>query len=257
MDPGIIGSIIGAGSSLLGSIFGQPEVESAGDVFRSAFNAKMKMGEKYGISKLVMAGANAGASPWESTGSTLGQAIGSMGQDIGRAVAAGQSAPQRVATRLALEGQGLDNELKRAQIRSMNSRTIRESGPPHPMIPIPRPKPGVGVGPRALPNHRNEPPSRTTGYRLFNHDFVPNPYMSDSATFTNLGGEPMEYVIAPIWAGTEAGYQGAQGVLQLQDWARRTLGQDSVYELLWRAAGGRPGTPIYSPYTKWGGGEGW
>lgn len=197
IDP-IFGSLISSGASLLGSLFGGGETQSAGDVFNSAFKAKMKMGEKYGISKLVMAGANAGASPWESAGSNLGTALGDMGQNIGRAIATRQTAPERVATRIGLEGLGLDNELKRAQIRSINSRTLRETAPP---IPVPKPGQPWPILPEKL-----EAPQSTTNYNLpWFGPVMSDPTISDASNVTNRGGESeiLEAIMAPIILGRD------------------------------------------------------
>lgn len=137
MDPIIGGALISGASNLLGGLFGgnSAKKQSPGDAFRSEFKQRMAMGEKYGISKLVMAGMSPAGGWSGSVGEpSMGQTLSNMGQDIGRAVAARASQPERDLQRLLLEKAGLENEYLRSQIASVNSRTLRESAP---SLPIP------------------------------------------------------------------------------------------------------------------------
>lgn len=141
MDPIIGGALISAGSSLASKLFGDsgpdPKKTSPGDAFHSEFSQRMKMAERFGISKLVMAGAPASSGWSGSVGGgepSWGDTFASMGQDLGRAVAAKASAPERQLQALLLDKAGLENEFLRTQIASVKMRTLRESAP---ALPIP------------------------------------------------------------------------------------------------------------------------
>lgn len=162
MDPIIGGALISGASNLLGGLFGgnSAKKQSPGDAFRSEFKQRMAMGEKYGISKLVMAGMSPAGGWSGSVGEpSMGQTLSNMGQDIGRAVAARASQPERDLQKLLLEKAGLENEFLRSQIASVNSRTLRESAPSLP-IPdrsggrLPVAHPGLG---QEASNHYGEP----------------------------------------------------------------------------------------------------
>lgn len=139
MDPLIGGALISGASNVLGSLFGsKPDVkhDSAHGETEGSINAKMEAAKKYGISPLYMLGAPAvsGQSTVVGGGSELGSALAGMGQDVGRAVAAQQTAAQREATRLALEGAQLDNDLKRSTLVKLTTG-----------VPPPMPIDGGGV----------------------------------------------------------------------------------------------------------------
>lgn len=152
----MLGSILGAASSVLGGILGnsaakksnkqqaQIAAQNRQDQYNFAQNSlqwKAADAEKAGISKVFAMGASPTSFSPVSVGSTPANFdfLGNAGQNIGRAIQAGQSPTQRatgfdrIAQTLTLEGQQLDNEYKRAQIASLN-KTLNQAGQP-PGIP--------------------------------------------------------------------------------------------------------------------------
>lgn len=187
----IIGSVINAGAGLLGSALApKPNYKAAArDAFKGEFNARMGAAEKYGISKLIMAGApSAGGHPVQ-VGNPVGEALANMGADLGNAINRHMTEQQRAAQQLALEKAASENELVKAQTRNINMRTIREATPPRPPnmagVPTPLPKPIV------------EPPRTTSHLQWGGKDLVMPPGYSDTATATNVGGESMDWTWGP------------------------------------------------------------
>lgn len=124
---GVLGPLISGGMGLLGASMQKPV--DLGDQFKDQFKAKMKMGEKYGISKLVMAGAPASYMPSDNS---VGAAVADMGQDISRAVQNGGSAMERMIAAETLKKARSENELIQAQTRSINVRTAQQAVPARP-----------------------------------------------------------------------------------------------------------------------------
>lgn len=83
------------------------------------------------LAALGASGAQASPSFQAFTGSPrtgVSDAVGRMGQNISRAVAATSTTEDRVARRLQLESMGLDNQIKEAELRKL------ESTPPFPSV---------------------------------------------------------------------------------------------------------------------------
>lgn len=138
----IFGSLIGAGSSLLGGLLGANEAKKnralQQDAMYNGIQIKVKDAEKAGVHPLYALGASTFSPTPIMSG--MPEAIGNAGQDISRAVSAAQDGRERVSTysktlqALQLERGGLENELLRSQIRKLNT-----AGTP----PV---SPGVGDG---------------------------------------------------------------------------------------------------------------
>lgn len=154
MDPVVTGALISAGSNILGSLLGGNTNNHAGRdqrqaisyANRSAVIDKVAAAKEAGISPLYALGAPvisaSSAVGTPSAGGGVGESLKSMGQDIGRAVSAQQTIAQREATRLALEGAQLDNDLKKSQLAKMS-----QAGTP-PVMPII----GAGADPSMSPD---------------------------------------------------------------------------------------------------------
>jgi len=199
----ILGSVINAGAGLLGAAMApQPRPR---EEFRKVFNEKMAMGQQHGISKLVMAGTPVPVS--QPADNSVGQAVANMGADIGNAVSRHMSAPQKAAQAIALDNAAAQNELIKAQTRSINMRTAREAIPPRPPVLA---MPGM----TNVPGHRMEPPSMTTHVRAGGVDLPVNPSMSDAATFENRYGETIsDWFVGP-----------AVGISDLYGWSTMPSG---------------------------------
>lgn len=125
----ILGSLIGAGTSLLGGLFSSNEAKKnralQRDAMYNGIQIKVKDAEKAGVHPLYALGASTFSPAPIMSG--MPEAIGNAGQDISRAVSAAQDGRERVSTysktlqALQLERGGLENELLRSQIRKLNA----------------------------------------------------------------------------------------------------------------------------------------
>lgn len=125
----ILGSIIGAGTSLLGGLMGANEAKKnralQKDAMYNGIQIKVKDAQAAGVHPLYALGAST-FTPTPIT-SGMPEAIGNAGQDISRAVSAAQDGNERASTytrslqALQLERGTLENELLRGQIRNLNS----------------------------------------------------------------------------------------------------------------------------------------
>lgn len=151
----IIGSVIGAGSSLLGGILGSNSAAAQNQTQLDIARANMDMQREFaqngirwkaydaqqaGIHPAFAMGApTASYSPvaFNSQPDPMGGAIANMGQNIGRAAEAAITQQERsdklmkrTADALTLNRMGLENELLRSQI----ARTNGQIGPPMPSL---------------------------------------------------------------------------------------------------------------------------
>ncbi|WNK14927.1 MAG: DNA pilot protein [Microvirus sp.] len=186
-----IGPLINAGAGLLGAAMAPKP--NPGAEFKDTFRAKMRMGQKFGISKLVMAGVPPGIS--QPADNSVGQAVANMGADIGNAVQRHiMTADQKAAQVLQLENAAAQNELLKAQTRNINMRTVREAVPPRP--------PAMAISSPALPSipgSRMEPPGMTTHMRMFGKDVPINTGFSDAASAENRWGETIsDWIYGPM-----------------------------------------------------------
>lgn len=140
MDPLITSSLISAGSSLLGGLFGKkdkgPSVEDQlmtqrGSIFNT-MKSTLDAAKEYGVHPLVALGLNPGAGGASislgdnsSSRSTAGDLINEMGQNIAGAVGRMQSPDekgvQQIVQRQAVEKGELENELLKTQIAQMRA----------------------------------------------------------------------------------------------------------------------------------------
>lgn len=156
----LLGAAISAGSSILGGVLGnksakkaqklnqiherqmrQKEYEQQKEFAQSGIQWKVSDAAKAGVHPLYALGANTvsyapqsiGSTP--STGSDYGH-LADAGQHIGRAIATTQSGPSQVdaytkaVQALQLEGLGLDNDIKRADLTSKIATTNPTGMPP-------------------------------------------------------------------------------------------------------------------------------
>lgn len=139
----MLGALIGAGASLASSLLGKSSSEKA----QKANVANQKEFAQKGIQWKVDDAKAAGVHPLYALGANtvsfsptaVGQdfsSIASAGQDIGRAIDATGTGDQRAQThaltRLQLEGLGLDNDIKRAELASKLATVNGQSGPSYP-----------------------------------------------------------------------------------------------------------------------------
>lgn len=170
----ILGPLISGGMNLLGGLMAkQPNYKKiANETFKGEFNARMGAAQKYGISKLVMAGAPAPAAPSAQAFNPIGEGLAAMGQDISRAVQNFSSPFERQIAAETLKKARSENELVQAQTRSINVRTAQQIAPPPPQIPT-----------------EVQPPVRTTGVNILGQGFPFDPGTSDSAVIENRHGD--------------------------------------------------------------------
>lgn len=126
---GILGSIIGAGSNLLGGLLGNKSASDAIDFQKKALKTgiqwKVEDAKKAGIHPLFALGAS--TSMPSAVISPLGESVAAAGQDISRAVDAVSDGSEKASTMskalasLQLERGALENEMLRSQIRRLNA----------------------------------------------------------------------------------------------------------------------------------------
>lgn len=121
---GVLGSLISAGSSLLGGLMSKGVAEDQADLqkkfAKNAIQWKVQDAKKAGIHPLYALGANTVSYQPVGVGDQMPSAMADMGQDISRAVEAVQSGPERasakILTGLQLERAQLENDYLKAQI---------------------------------------------------------------------------------------------------------------------------------------------
>lgn len=213
----MLGDIISAGAGLIGGLLA-PKPDPARD-FRQVFKSRMKMGDKYGISKLVMAGVPAPISTPQDN--TIGQAVADMGAGVGRAVQANLNQTERAIARAQLDKVQSESELVKAQARNINLRTIREASPP---VPTP-----------SVFGHRMEPPAMTTHVRGGGYNLPTSTAWSDAATFENRYGETIsDWLVGP-----------AIGVTDLYKWSTAPSGNAGARDTYRPLDRSRPHKPRY------------
>lgn len=141
----MLGSIIGAASSLLGGWLSGKKAEDAADkqaqlqkqFAQSGIQWKVRDAKKAGIHPLYALGANTTSyQPVSVGGGGLGEGIANAGQDIGRAINATSPATTRLAgfqsalLSAQVEGAQLDNDIKRAELASRAARLSQGGGNP-------------------------------------------------------------------------------------------------------------------------------
>lgn len=139
----MIGDLISGGLKFLGGMFDNKSSEKTAamniamqkEFAKNGVQWKVSDAKKAGIHPIYALGGQTHSFSPVSVGSNWSEALGGMGQDIGRAVNATQNAPDRAAQKVAqgllLEKAGLENELLRAQIGSINARSA--TNPPMPV----------------------------------------------------------------------------------------------------------------------------
>lgn len=152
-----LSSIVGPALSIAGGLFGgkskAPDMtafdrhyQMQKEFAQHGIRWRVEDAKKAGIHPLYALGApsfspggvSVGGS---SSGSNRGDVLASMGQDISRAIMSTRTNRERSeqAHKLQLEHGALQNELLRAQIRSVNARLVQQSGPPMPDALTPPP----------------------------------------------------------------------------------------------------------------------
>lgn len=125
----ILGSIIGAGSSLVGGLLGNSSANAAMDLQKKAMQKgiqwKVADAKAAGIHPLFALGAS--TSMPSAVISPLGESVAAAGQDISRAVDAMSDSREKASSMskalgaLQLERGALENEMLRSQIRRLNA----------------------------------------------------------------------------------------------------------------------------------------
>lgn len=142
----MLGSLIGAGSSLLGGLLGRSSAKSAAkaqyrhqkEFAQNAVQWKVADAQKAGIHPLYALGAPTTSYAPVSVGDGgFSSSLASAGQDLGRAVNAGAdtttraSAYQSTVQELTIQRMGLENELLSSQIAKINQAGSLPPAPSH------------------------------------------------------------------------------------------------------------------------------
>lgn len=135
-----LGSLIGAGASLLGGSMNRKSTEAANEknaalqreFAQNGIQWKVEDAKKAGVHPIYALGASTmSAAPSYVGDTSMGSAIAEAGQDISRAVSSNSTLAGRTQTRmaqLALERGELENDLLRSQI----ARNVQTMSPPVP-----------------------------------------------------------------------------------------------------------------------------
>lgn len=154
----MIGSLISAGASLLGGLFGKSSADAARESQERQNAENIALQREFaqnGISWKVQDAKNAGIHPLYAIGAqgasftpsssnftadtSMQTALTTAGADIGRAVNASTSQTsrqnqfQKIMSGLAIEKAGLENEVLRSQLLSESVRRNQQLGPPMPI----------------------------------------------------------------------------------------------------------------------------
>lgn len=133
----LVGSLIGAGSKLIGGSMS----ESSADARAAQNIAAQKDFAQHGVSWKVADAKSAGISPLAALGASttsfsnvvggegkMGEAVSDMGQDISKAASAFGNREQKElllkGAQLDLEGKKLDNDIKRSELASKMSNVV-------------------------------------------------------------------------------------------------------------------------------------
>lgn len=135
----IIGSIIGAGASLLGGLMGESgkrrELAQQKEFAQHGIRWRVEDARAAGIHPALAMGASVPSYTPVGLGSSMAEGLSNAGQDVSRAIASTQTMPERAdeftktSQALTLQRMGLENELLAVQI----GRAIAPQSPPFPM----------------------------------------------------------------------------------------------------------------------------
>lgn len=172
----MLGSILGAASSLLGGLFGQKsqdkqmnaQIAAQKEFAQSGIQWKVADAQKAGIHPLYALGASTVPfSPIGIGGSPLAEGIQNAGQDIGRAIDAGGTAGQRAYTNKLMQLQLQRGELENAILASDLARKNSPAGMPP---PIPS---GYGASQNVIPGQNVTPLAERFGGGIDNVKNIP------------------------------------------------------------------------------------
>lgn len=205
----MIGPLIAAGASILGSVLGnnaakkqaQAQYEHQKEFAQSGIQWKVQDAEKAGIHPLYALGANTTSYQPTSVGGT-DFGIPDAGQNIGRAIDATRASPEQSAalklTAAQIDGVNLDNELKKTQLAS----ALRLAQQSQTSIPGP-------FDQRFIEGQGNSPTDKIVEPEYLSHahvgprpEVIPSPLYSNAQTFEDRYGEMSDYVHGPrnMWA---------------------------------------------------------
>lgn len=203
----MLGSLISAGTSILGGLLGNNSAKKAADreyerqkeFAQSGITWKVEDAKKAGIHPALALGAQpASYSPSAYTGD-LGSSIASAGQDISRAIDTTRTSSSRADAftttmqKLSLEKAGLENEYLASQI----AKVKQQIGPP--MAGTDYAIPGqTGSGIPIF--HGANTPQFTTNLRAFGTDIIPSERFSDAQSFEDRYGEMSDFLAGPAIA---------------------------------------------------------
>lgn len=225
----MLGSLIAAGSQLLGGFLGNKAAEKNAErqealqreFAQSGIQWKVEDAKKAGIHPLYALGAN--TTSYQPVGAGGGASdfswLGDAGQNIGRAIQAGSSNNKRAealaltASQIQLEGLRLDNELKRTQLASAMMLAHQPAmGPGLPGLFTHAGSTGMegqGDAPQSdvagvtIDNpagpHRITMPQFTPHLRAAGRNISPSDW-SDAQTYEDRYGEMSDFIMGPMIA---------------------------------------------------------
>lgn len=241
--------IIPAAASIIGGLFNK----SSADDTRAATQAiadrnialqkefaqngiqwRVEDAKKAGIHPIyALGGSGASFSPVSanfSADTSLGSAFAQAGQDLGRSIQATRSAPDRAvalqANKLALEGQALDNDLKREELASKIARVgSSQVGPPMPMATVPGydPVPLPVSDPRKVAPFPVKKTETTSDLKWRGWSWKNDPHTSPAESWEDRYGDDISFATAPLIGAADLMYNNARKIEFYQDLMRRAF----------------------------------
>lgn len=127
----MLGSIIGAASSLIGGLLGKDsqdeQIEAQREFAQNGIRWRVADANAAGVHPLYALGANTHSFSPIGVGGGLGEGVAAAGQEIGRAISSKQTQPERLynekVMQLTLQRGELENQLLASQIARINTPT--------------------------------------------------------------------------------------------------------------------------------------
>lgn len=200
-----IGDLLGAGAKLAGGFIGEKSADQRAaqniaaqrEFAQNAISWKVADARRAGISPLAALGASTTSFSNVVGGEAkVGEAVGDMGQDISRAATAYSNREQKTlllkGAALDLEGKGLDNDIKRAELADKVRKVTSPGSPPGVNMPSTGVLPGGSSNwpiTTSVPIEPKDKEEVENQLRMWGINLANDPWTSDAQTAQNVVGD--------------------------------------------------------------------